>query len=303
MLKRKLVRAGLFGNGLLFMIASVNSTNDPQPGDSAKNVVVDPFVRQLQAFDSSFIDLNEFPAMVIANAPKIELSSRTQKFVSDYNKKNSEALEKIRERGNRYFPIMDSIFSCYHLPIELKYLAAVESELKSKAISRVGAAGPWQLMPSTARELSLKIRGKYDERTNYYKSTAAAAKYLRDLYKQFGDWLLVIAAYNSGPGKVQWAIKMSGSHSFWRLQNFLPAETRGHVKRFIATHYFFEGGGGITTLTKNETGAYRKSISEFIAKQRAELAKNETPKTDAAKGHMVDESGVNSGELALAEKK
>jgi membrane-bound lytic murein transglycosylase D len=287
MLKRKLVRAGLFSNGLLFIIASVNGTDNEQPGDSAKSVVVDPFIRHLQAFDSSFIELNEFPAEVLENAPKIQLSPRTAKYVKDYNKKNNEALEKIKERGYRYFPIMDSIFSSYHLPIELKYLAAVESELKSKAISRVGAAGPWQLMPSTARELSLRVKGKYDERTNYYKSTVAAAKYLRDLYNQFGDWLLVIAAYNSGPGKVQWAIKMSGSHNFWRLQNFLPAETRGHVKRFIATHYFFEDSGGITTLTKAETISYRKSVSSFILKQKIELANVELAKTDLIKNNNV----------------
>jgi membrane-bound lytic murein transglycosylase D len=288
MLKRKLVRAGLFGNGLLFIIATVNGTNDHQLSDPAKKVDVDPFIRQLQAFDSSFIDINEFPDTVLANAPRIQLSSRTAKFVKDYNRKNNEALEKIRERGDRYFPLMDSIFSLYNLPHELKYLAAVESELKPKAVSHVGAVGPWQLMPSTARDLSLKIRGKYDERTNYYKSTVAAAKYLRDLYNQFGDWLLVIAAYNSGPGKIQWAIKMSGTHNFWRLQNLLPAETRGHVKRFIATHYFFEDCGGITTLTKTETAAYKKAVSEFIAKQKIALIKEHHPKTDMAKSDITN---------------
>jgi len=288
MLKRKLVRAGLFGNGLLFIIATVNGTHDQQPRNPAKKVEVDPFIRQLQAFDSSFIDINEFPDTVLANAPRIQLSSRTAKFVKDYNKKNNEALEKIRERGDRYFPLMDSIFSLYNLPLELKYLAAIESELKPKAVSHVGAVGPWQLMPSTARDLSLKIRGKYDERTNYYKSTVAAAKYLRDLFNQFGDWLLVIAAYNSGPGKIQWAIKKSGSHNFWRLQNLLPAETRGHVKRFIATHYFFEDCGGITTLTKTETAAYKKAVGEFIAKQKIALIQTQHPKTDMAKSNITN---------------
>jgi membrane-bound lytic murein transglycosylase D len=287
MLKRKLVRAGLFGNGVLFIIASVNGTSSQEPGDSGNKTAIDPFVRQLQAFDSSFIDLSEFPSSLLANAPRIQLSPRTAKFVTDYNKRNDEALEKIRERGYCYFPLMDSIFNSYHLPVELKYLAAVESELKSRAVSRVGAAGPWQLMPSTARDLSLKVRGNLDERTNYYKSTVAAAKYLKDLYNQFGDWLLVIAAYNSGPGKVQWAIKMSGSHNFWRLQGFLPAETRGHVKRFIATHYFFEECGGVTTLTKAETIAYKKAISEFISQQKTALSKDQPEKTSVAKNEAV----------------
>jgi membrane-bound lytic murein transglycosylase D len=97
-----------------------------------------------------------------------------------------------------------------------------------------------------------------------YKSTKAAAKYLNDLYKEFGDWLLVIAAYNSGPGPVYTAIKKSGSHNFWRLQQYLPLETRLHVKRFIGTHYYFEGEGSITTLTKAEATEHLKAVTKFM---------------------------------------
>lgn len=275
MLKRKLAKVGLFANGLVFFIASVNGADNQQPANATIAVVeVDPFIRQLQAFDSSFVGLNEFPSEVLANAPKIHLNSYASKFVKDYNKKNEECLERIKERSPSHFMMMDSIFTKYHLPVELKYLAVVESELNAKARSRVGAAGAWQLMPSTARDLSLKIRGKYDERLNYFKSTVAAAKYLRDLYSQFGDWLMVIAAYNSGPGKVLYAIKKSGSHNYWALQRFLPAETRGHVKRFIATHYYFEGDGGITTLTKKETAAYKNAVSEYIAEQKIQMERS-----------------------------
>ncbi|HET9433885.1 MAG TPA: transglycosylase SLT domain-containing protein, partial [Chitinophagaceae bacterium] len=92
-----------------------------------------------------------------------------------------------------------------------------------------------------------------DERRDIYKSTHAACRYLTNLYSMYGDWLLVIAAYNGGPGKVNAAIKRSGSHDFWTLQKYLPAESRKHVKKFIATHYIMEGSGGVTTLTKNET--------------------------------------------------
>jgi membrane-bound lytic murein transglycosylase D len=113
--------------------------------------------------------------------------------------------------------------------------------------------GPWQLMPVTARILGLKVTRKTDERTNYVKSTHAAARYLNDLYDQFGDWLLVIAAYNGGPGNVMRAIRKSRSTNFWDLQYYLPAESRNHVKKFIGTHYIFEGQGGLTTLTKKET--------------------------------------------------
>jgi len=282
MLKRKLMRAGIFGNGLVLFIATVNGANQ-QPVESTAHITVDPIIRQLQAFDSSFIELNDLPQVVLTDVPKIKMNSHVVKFVKDYNKENDEALQKISERGERYFPIMDSIFNRYHLPLELKYLAAIESELQSSAVSRVGAVGPWQLMASTAKDLSLKVKGKYDERKNYYKSTIAAAKYLRDLYNQFGDWLLVIASYNSGPGKVLSAIKRSGSRNFWVLQNYLPAETRGHVKRFIATHYYFEGNGSITTLTKAEAKAYRHSISVFIAKQKTAYVKDDLTKAEVIK--------------------
>ena len=281
MLKSKLVKAGLFGFGIVPIIASVNGADQQFADTTTTTVTVDPIIRQLQAFDSSFVELNGLPSVTLNDVPKIHLNSHAVKFVREYNEGNTEELEKIRERGDRYFPMMDSVFTRYHLPTELKYLAAVESELKATAVSRVGAVGPWQLMASTARDLSLKVNGKYDERKNYYKSTVAAAKYLRDLYNQFGDWPLVIASYNSGPGKVLAAIKKSGSRNFWVLQNYLPAETRGHVKRFIATHYYFEGYGGITTLTKAEVIAYKKSVSTFIARQRPALAKAEQAKVEA----------------------
>jgi membrane-bound lytic murein transglycosylase D len=283
MLKSKLVKAGLFGFGIVPVIASVNGANQQFADTTTTTVTVDPVIRQLQAFDSSFIELNGLPTAALNDVPKIRLNSHVVKFVTDYNKANDEDLEKISERGDRYFPMMDSIFNLYHLPTELKYLAVVESELKATAVSRVGAVGPWQLMASTARDLKLKVKGKYDERRNYYKSTVAAAKYLRDLNNQFGDWLLVLAAYNSGPGKVLTAIKNSGSHNFWVLQNYLPAETRGHIKRFIAIHYYFEGYGSITTLTKAEVMSYKKSVSTFITKQRTALAKAEGGKAETLK--------------------
>ena len=196
-------------------------------------------------------------------SPKVKLNSQALQFASHYIKASAEDLKKIRQRSKTPFSIMDAVFTRYRLPVELKYLAVIESELKSSALSRVGASGPWQLMPGTAHDLGLKITRQYDERTNYYKSTKAAALYLRDLYAQFGDWLLVLAAYNSGPRPVYTAIHKSGSRNFWALQRYLPAETRGHVKRFIATHYYFEGQGSVTTLTKAENIEYAKSVSAF----------------------------------------
>jgi ABC-type multidrug transport system ATPase subunit len=182
------------------------------------------------------------------------------KFVQDYAEDNTELFEKIKLNKSGYLKTIDKVFTQYQIPLELKYLAIIESKLKTNARSGVGAVGVWQFMPGTAKTLGLKITAKYDERQQIGKSTVAAAKYLTDLYGYFEDWLLVIAAYNSGPAPVLNAIKKSGSRSFWKLQNFLPKETRLHVKRFIATHYYFEGGGSLVTLGKAEAEKYLKKL-------------------------------------------
>lgn len=171
----------------------------------------------------------------------LHLNKNARQFIKNYIRNNKEELLDIQQKSRSPFTITDSVFNRYELPVQLKYLAVIESELNNKAVSRVGAVGPWQLMPETARLLGLKITAEKDERTQYGKSTIAAAKYLRDLYAEFGDWLLVLAAYNGGEGAVYHAIHKAGSRDFWQLQSYLPAESRGHVKKFIATLYFFEG--------------------------------------------------------------
>ena len=162
------------------------------------------------------------------------------KFVHAYIKNNDDCLLTVKHRSEGPFAIIDSVLARYNLPLELKYLAVIESELKPTALSRVGAKGPWQLMPGTAHELGLKVNRRADERVNFYKSTRAAAKYLKDLHREFKDWLLVLAAYNGGPRPVYRAIRKSHSRNFWVLQKYLPAESRQHVKKFIATAYYFE---------------------------------------------------------------
>jgi len=148
--------------------------------------------------------------------------------------------------------MMDGILTTQGLPNELKYLAVIESDLHAYALSWAGAVGPWQFMPATGRRMGLKINRSVDERTDYYKSTLAASKYLKELFAEYGDWLLVIAAYNGGTGNVDRAIRKSHSRNFWNLQYYLPEESRNHVKKFIATHYIMEGNGSITTVTKDE---------------------------------------------------
>jgi membrane-bound lytic murein transglycosylase D len=201
--------------------------------------------------DSSLQELN---LAVTKSEPdnRILLQPAVQKFASVYLKEHSILLEKLKQNNNTTLRIIENILRKHGIPGELKYLAVVESKLKNTATSGVGAAGVWQLMPVTARALGLKVYGKTDERRNIYNSTAAAADYLSTLYGMFDDWLLVVAAYNCGAGNVYKAINKAGSRDFWKLQYFLPLETRNHVKRFIATHYFFEDEGSFVTLTKKE---------------------------------------------------
>jgi len=123
-------------------------------------------------------------------------------------------------------------------------------------------------MPGTAKCLGLKVNRHIDERTNFNLSTRAAARYLKDLYAQFDDWLLVIAAYNGGPKPVHTAIRESGSKNFWVIQKHLPAESREHVKKFIATHYYFEGHGSETTLTRSEYTDYIKQVNAFDSQHK-----------------------------------
>lgn len=213
--------------------------------------------------DSAELFISQLTEEELAQMPKINLNKNVTKFVNSFLVKENEALQKAKTKSELYFKTIEDVFTKYGLPTELKYLAVVESYLKTNAVSRAGAKGMWQLMPTTARELGLKVNGKYDERTHFYKSTVAAAKYLKDLYREFGDWVLVIAAYNGGPGTVYSAIKKSGSKNFWVLQNYLPTESRAHVKRYIGTLYFFERKGGLTTMTKAETLTYKKAMDDF----------------------------------------
>ncbi len=193
-----------------------------------------------------------FMAASVGGSNGVRLNPKALSFVQDYMKENWDELQGIRTWGQPYFNLIENILSQYGLPRELKYLAVIESNLKAGAVSKVGAKGPWQLMPQTARDLGLKVNRNIDERKNYAKSTRAAALYLRDLYKELGDWLLVIAAYNTGTNNVYRAIHRSGSRNFWDLQYYLPTESRIHVKKFIGTQYTFEGQGSVTTLTKQE---------------------------------------------------
>lgn len=281
MLKKKLTKAGLLGHGFLLIIpynvGIVNKLNNThlQLAEKTVQAKCTNFFGDTNAVDNpdtSNVAVNVFSDH-LPPAPEFHLNASAAKFVKNYIQKNNEDLQKIKSRSANYFRTIEFVFKKNNLPPGLKYLAVVESELNTTAVSHAGAVGLWQLMPETARDFGLKIAKKNDERKHFYKSTEAAAKYLKSLYSEFNDWLLVIAAYNSGSGTVLNAIHRSGSRNFWKLQYFLPAETRAHVKRFIGTHYFFEKEGGLTTLTKEETAQYKKTAVDFAAKKDSLLNK------------------------------
>ncbi|HCL82844.1 MAG TPA: lytic transglycosylase [Chitinophagaceae bacterium] len=272
MLKTQIVRAFYFCNS--FVLITAPFTANPIPSRAA-TVAEDKNGLETSSLNNGYeinrnipgrqhFNLTYKKAPLRSHEPQTKLNRTGMLFVKNYIKNSNVCLYGIKKRSVIPFYIIDSIFKKYGLPVELKYLAVIESELKPSALSQVGARGPWQLMPSTARDLGLKVTRQYDERTNYYKSTQAAAMYLRDLYVQFDDWLLVLAAYNGGPKPVYTAIRESGSRNFWVLENDLPAESREHVKKFIATHYYFEGRGGVTTLTRSENVEYRKTVNQFL---------------------------------------
>jgi len=212
-------------------------------------------------FKNLFAQYNYNPSLPYSS----QVNPNAEGYMQDYLKLHSDNLVKMKGWGQPYFNLIDNILSQYGLPRELKYLAVIESNLSSGATSWKGAGGPWQFMPYTARDYGLVVNNFLDERRDYYKSTHAAARYLLTLYSQMHDWLLVIAAYNGGPGRVYDAIKKSGSRNFWSLQYYLPTESRNHVKKFIATHYIMEGSGGITT-TPNLGGGNGISADPYAKK-------------------------------------
>jgi len=158
-----------------------------------------------------------------------------------YLDRKPEFTQRLMRLSQYYFPMFEEVFDKYDVPLEMKYLAIVESALNPKAKSPVGATGLWQFMYQTGRIYDLEVNSYVDERMDPIKSTHAAAKYLRDLYNIFDDWNLALAAYNSGPGNVNKAIRRSGGQkNYWAIRPFLPRETAGYVPSFFALMYIFE---------------------------------------------------------------
>ncbi len=174
----------------------------------------------------------------LPNVMEMPYNDIVQKFIDRYTGRLRRSVSYMLGASNFYMPIFEDALEAYGVPLELKYLPVIESALNPKATSRVGAAGLWQFMPSTGKQYGLEINSLVDERRDPVKSSYAAARYLRDLYRIYGDWSLVIAAYNCGPENVRKAIqRANGETDYWTIYPFLPRETKGYVPAFIAANY------------------------------------------------------------------
>ena len=171
---------------------------------------------------------------------QIDYTPQLEKSIIKYLEKKQATYLDLYSKSRYFFPIFENALQKYNVPLELKYLPIVESSLNPRAKSRAGAAGLWQFMFNTAKSLGLKVNSYVDERMDPIKSSDAAAKYLSELYLQFKDWNLAIAAYNYGPTNIKRAMKASGYSNFWNLRGYLPKETANYVPSFLSTLYLFE---------------------------------------------------------------
>ena len=171
----------------------------------------------------------------------IEYNPILENVINSYLKYRKKYYPRLMAKAEYYFPMFEKYLDQFDVPLEMKYLAIVESTLDPRARSRVGARGLWQFMYLTGKQYKLNVSSYVDERQDPIKATIAACKYLSDLYDIFGDWDLALAAYNSGPGNVSKAIKRSGGYqNYWNIRQYLPTETAGYVPAFYATMYIFK---------------------------------------------------------------
>lgn len=245
---------------------------------NAKSFYTDTTINNKSEFKNIIAERNTISGRTFTTT----LNPQAVSFTQEYIRKQGKELEKMRSWAKPYFDVCDIILPQYGVPKELKYLSVIESHFQSNLVSWAGAVGPWQLMDYEAHRFGLRTGKFNDERTDFHKSTHAAAKLIKELFDEFGDWLLVVAAYNGGAGRIRQAIERTGSRDFWTIQYLLREETRTHVKKFIATHYLFEGGGGLTTMTAAETKI-------FLANQNHQIT--ELTDEDLASTYVTEING------------
>jgi len=216
-----------FDNTLDFMLQSwVIQRSSPSNCISSNDV--------LSVSDSVYkLRLSKMPCLM-----EMPFNPTVRSFIDIYTVRKRRQVEYMLGLSNYYFPLFEQVLGANNLPLELKYLSIIESALNTTIVSRMGAAGLWQLMIGTGRMYGLEINSLVDERLSPVKATNAAAHFLKDLFSIYGDWNLVIASYNCGPGNINKAIRRSGGkRDYWAIYPFLPKETRAYVPVFIAANY------------------------------------------------------------------
>lgn len=221
------------------------------------------------SYDLSSEVLKKRLAKMDANSPfNIEYNPALENTIKSFLKNRTKAFERLMAVSEYYFPMFEEHLAKYNIPLELKYLAIVESALNPKAKSRVGASGLWQFMYPTGKQYNLEVNSYVDERHDPLKATEAACQYLSHLYEIFGDWSLVLASYNAGPGNVSKAIRRSGgSQNYWNIRKFLPRETANYVPAFLATMYIYEFKKEHGILPKKATLTYFETDTIMVKKQ------------------------------------
>ncbi len=206
--------------------------------DDIKNINIDEKVD----YELSTELLKSRLAAMDAKSPfNIEYNPGLENIIKSFLKNRKKSFERLMAISEYYFPLFEEALAKQNVPLEIKYLAVVESALNPKAVSRMGATGLWQFMYHTGKQYNLKIDSYVDERSDPLKSSEAASQYMTNMYAIFGDWDLVLASYNSGPGNVAKAIRRSGGHqNYWNIRKNLPKETQGYVPAFLATMYIYE---------------------------------------------------------------
>ena len=217
-------------------LANLDLYNDIS--DDVKNINIDEKVD----YEMSTEVLKKRLKAMDAKSPfNIEYNEGLENIIKSFLKNRKKSFERLMAISEYYFPIFEEAFAKQNVPLEIKYLAIVESALNPKAVSRMGATGLWQFMYQTGKQYNLKIDSYVDERSDPLKASEAAAQYMANMYAIFGDWDLVLASYNSGPGNVAKAIRRSGGQqNYWNIRKNLPQETQGYVPAFLATMYIYE---------------------------------------------------------------
>ena len=256
-----------FGIGVLYSLigfAQADLSNCPQIDLGADNPIVAKmdklykvpyFKKHNQSYDTAHLNVYNYPKDSVPFPSEAELMKRlkaldnatpfslsynenVKAFIHLYAVRKRELTSRILGTAQMYFPMFEEMLAKHDLPLELKYLAVVESALNPTVKSRSGAVGLWQFMYPTGKIFDLNVTSYEDDRMDPYKSTEAACQYFKQLYKIYNNWELVLAAYNCGPGNVNKALRRSGyKKDYWELWPYLPKETRSYVPAFIAVNY------------------------------------------------------------------